>query len=132
MTYAGDRIIFDADSHLMELPDFLSAHASADIRDSLPSLNESLIGQFDPDAHVGEMGHSPENVKRLLALGNNLTKGPKWHDALGAFNGKERGQALDLLGFQKQVIFSSFCARLILGLLVTILLTVLLLLTIEL
>mgnify|MGYP000014637862 FL=1 len=115
MTYAGDRIIFDADSHLMELPDFLSAHASADIRDSLPSLNESLIGQFNPDAHVGEMGHSPENVKRLLALGNNLTKGPKWHDALGAFNGKERGQALDLLGFQKQVIFSSFCARLIFG-----------------
>ena len=92
MTYAGDRIIFDADSHLMELPDFLSAHASADIRDSLPSVNESLIGQFNPDAHLGEMGHSPENVKRLLALGNNLTKGPKWHDALGAFNGKERGQ----------------------------------------
>jgi len=111
MTYAGDRIIFDADSHLMELPDFLSAHASADIRDSLPNLNESLIGQFNPDTHVGEMGHSPENVKRLLALGNNLTKGPKWHDALGAFNGKERGQALDLLGFQKQVIFSSFCAQ---------------------
>jgi len=115
MTYAGDRIIFDADSHLMELPDFLSAHASADIRDILPNLKESLTGQFDPDTHEGKMGQSPENVKRLLALGDNLTRGPKWHDALGAFNGKERSQALNLLGFQKQVIFSSFCARLIFG-----------------
>ena len=115
MTYAGDRIIFDADSHLMELPDFLSAHASADILDILPNLKKSLTGQFNPDTHEGKKGHRPENVKRLLELGDNLTKGPKWHDALGAFNGKERSQALDLLGFQKQVIFSSFCARLIFG-----------------
>ena len=115
MTYAGSRIIFDADSHLMELPDFLSAHASSDIRDKLPDLNKSLRGQFNPDIHLGKKGQSPENVKSLLALGRNITKGPKWHDALGAFNGKERGQALDLLGFQKQVVFSSFCARLIFG-----------------
>ena len=115
MTYAGDRIIFDADSHLMELPDFLSAHASPEIRDILPNLSKSLIGQFDPNTHEGKKGQTPENVKRLLSLGNNLTKGPKWHDALGAFNGQERSQALDLLGFQKQVIFSSFCARLIFG-----------------
>ena len=115
MTYAGDRIIFDADSHLMELPDFLSAHASADILDILPNLKKSLTGQFNPDTHEGKKGHKPENVKRLLELGDNLTKGPKWHDALGAFNGQERSQALDLLGFQKQVIFSSFCARLIFG-----------------
>jgi hypothetical protein len=44
MTYAGNRIIFDADSHLMELPDFLSAHASADILDILPNLKKSLTG----------------------------------------------------------------------------------------
>ena len=51
MTYAGDRLIFDADSHLMELPDFLSAHASADILDTLPNLKKSLTGQFNPDTH---------------------------------------------------------------------------------
>ena len=74
MTYAGDRIIFDADSHLMELPDFLSAHASADILDILPNLKKSLTGQFNPDTHEGKKGHRPENVKRLLELGDNLTK----------------------------------------------------------
>lgn len=113
MTYAGDRLIHDADSHLMELPEFLSAHADKAVRDKLPNLTDALIGQFDPDAYVGRTGHDPETVSRLVALGDNLTKGPKWHDALGAFSGSERSQALDLLGFSRQVVFSSFCARLI-------------------
>ncbi len=113
MTYAGTRLILDADSHLMELPDFLSAHATATIRNRLPSLGEALTGQFDPNANTSHDGHPEDVVRKLVGLGDNLTRGPKWHDALGAFNGRERSQALDLLGFQRQVIFSSFCARLI-------------------
>ena len=42
MSYAGERTIYDADSHLMELPDFLSAHASEKIKDRLPNLQEIL------------------------------------------------------------------------------------------
>ena len=113
MTYAGERLINDADSHLMELPDFLTAHADADIREQLPNLLDALTGQFDPQSYAGVAGHAPEVVEQLVALGDNLTKGPKWHAALGAFNTAERTQALDLLGFQRQVVFSSFCARLI-------------------
>ena len=94
MTYAGDRLIFDADSHLMELPDFLSAHASADILDILPNLKKSLTGQFNPDTHEGKKGHKPENVKRLLELGDNLTKGPKWHDALEPLMAKNAAKLL--------------------------------------
>ncbi len=112
MSYAGARQIFDADSHLMELPDFLSAHADAAIRKQLPSLTEQLTGQFDPHTRAAA-GHSEAVVRQLLELGDNLTRGPKWHAALGAFNGNERSMALDLLGFERQVIFSSFCARLI-------------------
>ena len=114
MTYAGTRLIHDADSHLMELPDFLSAHADAAVRDRLPDLTSALTGQFDPGRYARQRGgHDPETVRRLSALGDGLTKGPKWHEALGAFDGTERGMALDLLGFPKQVVFSSFCARLI-------------------
>ena len=113
MTYAGDQLIHDADSHLMELPDFLSAHADEQTRQHLPNLMDSLTGQFDADAYAGRAGHDPDAVARMLALGDDLTKGPKWHEALGAFNTRERSQALDLLGFAKQVVFSSFCARLI-------------------
>jgi predicted TIM-barrel fold metal-dependent hydrolase len=111
MTYAGERLIHDADSHLMELPDFLSAHADRASLDLLPRLGDITTGQFDPGDHVGRAGHPPRVVEDLLALGDNLTRGPKWHDALGAFSGAERKMALDLLGFRSQVVFSSFCAR---------------------
>jgi predicted TIM-barrel fold metal-dependent hydrolase len=111
MTYANGRAICDADSHLMELPDFLTAHADPAERALMPTLGALATGQFNPGGHVGQPGHAPETVARLVALGDGLTRGPKWHDALGAFNSKERSIALDLLGFQRQVVFSSFCAR---------------------
>ena len=111
MSYAGERLILDADSHLMELPDFLSANADPGARDLMPRLGDLTTGQFDPRDHVGKAGHAPEVVERLMQLGDNITRGPKWHDALGAFSGTERGKALDLLGFKAQVVFSSFCAR---------------------
>ncbi len=112
MSYAGARIINDADSHLMELPDFLNAHADAKTRAQLPSLGVKLTGQFDPQAHSGKSGHNAEAIASLRALGDDITRGPKWHDALGSFDGNERTTALDQLGFQRQVVFSSFCARL--------------------
>jgi predicted TIM-barrel fold metal-dependent hydrolase len=111
MTYAGDRLILDADSHLMELPDFLSAHADPSCLELMPRLGEITTGQFDPGEHVGQSGHPPAVVETLLELGDNITRGPKWHDALGAFSGPERRLALDLLGFKAQVVFASFCAR---------------------
>jgi len=113
MSYAGQRLIYDADSHLMELPDFLSAHADPDSRHRLPVLGDLTTGQFDPGDHVGTNGHAPETLDKLIAMGDRITWGPKWHAALGAFSGSERSRALDLLGFRYQVVFSSFCARLI-------------------
>jgi predicted TIM-barrel fold metal-dependent hydrolase len=111
MTYANGRTICDADSHLMELPDFLTRHADPAERALMPALGSLATGQFNPRDHVGKAGHSAERVVELVALGDGLTRGPKWHDALGSFSGAERSTALDLLGFERQVIFSSFCAR---------------------
>lgn len=113
MSYAGSRVICDADSHLMELPDFLTAHADPGVRDRLPPIGLLTTGLFDPGEHVGKGGHAPDVVDELVRLGDRITRGPKWHDALGAFSGPERSMALDLLGFERQVVFSSFCARLI-------------------
>jgi predicted TIM-barrel fold metal-dependent hydrolase len=113
MSYAGERLIHDADSHLMELPDFQTAHADPASRELMPPLGLLATGQFDPGDHVGKPGHDAVTVERLLELGDQITRGPKWHDALGSFSGRERGLALDQLGFARQVVFSSFCARLI-------------------
>ena len=111
MTYAGRRRILDADSHLMELPDFLTRHAEARMRDRVPTLMEVglAIEGIRMRDYRGRRGHPPEVVERLTALGDGLTKGPKWHDALGSFNTSERSTALSLLGFERQVVFSSFC-----------------------
>ena len=42
MTYApADRAFYDADSHIMELPDFLLDYADPDVRDEIPPVNYS-------------------------------------------------------------------------------------------
>ena len=117
MTYAGGRRILDADSHLMELPDFLTRHAPAALRDRIPTIAEVGIATegIRMQEYRERLGHPPEVVERLTALGDGLTKGPKWHDALGAFNTAERSTALTLLGFERQVVFSSFCGTRIFG-----------------
>lgn len=112
MAYAEGRVYYDADSHLMELPDFLSAHAGPGLAGRLPDLVErgNRIDGVDVGGFDGAAGHAPEVVGALMELGDSLLKGPKWHGALGAFNGAERAKALDLLGFERQVVFSSLCA----------------------
>ena len=102
----------DADSHLMELPDFLSRSVDSGMKDRIPSLADVRLADVGDQMRAldGSSGHSETELQELLALESNITRGPKWHAALGSFNGSERSKALDLLGFQKQVIFSSFCA----------------------
>jgi len=51
----------------------------------------------------GRRGHSPDVVEELVGLGADLLRGPKWHDALGSFNGEERSRALDLIELDRQV-----------------------------
>jgi predicted TIM-barrel fold metal-dependent hydrolase len=55
-------------------------------------------------------GQTPEEVEQLVALGDQLIAGPKGYQALGAFNPSERSRALDLLGFSRQLVFSTFSA----------------------
>ena len=52
--------------------------------------------------------HDPEKVAAMVALGDGLIAGPKGYEALGAFSSSERSQALDQLGFERQLVFSSF------------------------
>ena len=102
----------DADSHLMELPDFLSRSVDSAMKDRIPSLADIRLADVGDQMRAldGSSGHGEIELQELLALESNITRGPKWHAALGSFNGSERSKALDLLGFEKQVIFSSFCA----------------------
>jgi predicted TIM-barrel fold metal-dependent hydrolase len=110
MTYAQGRIINDADSHIMELPDFLTSYADPGMR--APTFAVPTVGALavlDPEAAAAGR-HPPAKLAELLALGDGLIAGPKGHAALGAFNAEERSQALDLFGFQSQLVFPSYSA----------------------
>ncbi|RAY16970.1 amidohydrolase [Actinomadura craniellae] len=113
MTYAGERTILDADSHVMELPDFLDEFLDPDQRDRLRRdrmeafrpLLEDATARAETRRTDGSAATAAE--ERLL-----LDKG--WH-AMGAFDPAERSRALDLLGFQGQLVFATFSSLLFAG-----------------
>ena len=108
VSYApGDRDYYDADSHIMELPDFLTSYADPKIRDQIPevSYSASLVTDEEVEVIMQQGGkHSVEHVKEQLDLGDRLIAESKEIQALGAFNSADRSDALDMLGFKKQLV----------------------------
>ena len=110
MSYATGRIYLDADSHLMERPDFLRDYATSDIKNRLSPINGGPQDKNNIDwlTVVSQPGHPPEKVAEMRAMGADLIAGPKGYLALGAFNADERIHALDQLGFNQQLVFATF------------------------
>lgn len=107
MAYATGRLVHDADSHLMELPDCLDSFFEKRLLKrfhDLPYYQKKLgeagwadkarARQRDADFRSGDA----ENI--LLR---------KNYEALGAFTPGDRPKALDLLGFASQLVFTTFC-----------------------
>jgi len=112
MPYASGRTFLDADSHVMELPDFLTSNADPGIRDRIPEIPFEAGGESSADWETAAelRAHPPEKVEELMLMGDGLIAGPKGYRALGAFNASERTAALDQLGFDKQLVFATFSA----------------------
>ena len=72
MAYApADRDIYDADSHIMELPDFLKRYADPGLRDEIPEVSYSASIVTDEEvAVIMDQGgrHSDEHVAAQVAL----------------------------------------------------------------
>ncbi|MEO0982428.1 MAG: amidohydrolase family protein [Pseudomonadota bacterium] len=111
MAYApAGRAIYDADSHIMELPDFLKAYADPNLRDEIPEVSYSASIVTDEEvAVIVEQGgrHSDEHVQAQIDFGDALIANSKEIQALGAFNAADRSKAMDLLGFKKQLVFAT-------------------------
>jgi uncharacterized protein len=111
MTYApATRAFYDADSHIMELPDFLKAYADPALRDAIPevSYTASIVTDEEVAVIVRQGGrHSDEHVAAQIGLGDKLIESSKEIQALGAFNREDRTKALDMLGFKKQLVFAT-------------------------
>ena len=111
MTYApAHRDFYDADSHIMELPDFLKKYADPGLRDEVPlvSYSASLVTDEEVAVIMAQGGrHSDAHLAEMIGLGDQLIEKSKEIQALGAFDGNHRRQALDMLGFKKQLVFAT-------------------------
>ncbi len=111
MTYApAHRPFYDADSHIMELPNFLIDYADPGIRDRLRpvSYQASLVTDEEVEAIVANGSkHTVEHVEAQVALGDQLIAESKEIQALGAFDRDDRSVAMDMLGFKKQLVFAT-------------------------
>lgn len=111
MTYVpSNRAIYDADSHIMELPNFLTSYADPELRDEIPevSYSASLVNDDEVEVIMNQGGdHSAEHKQSMIDLGDDLIAQSKEIQALGAFNSSDRSKAVDLLGFRKQLVFAT-------------------------
>jgi predicted TIM-barrel fold metal-dependent hydrolase len=110
--YAAGRKCYDADSHLMETVDWLSRYADPSVREDLPGFSPQGGSQSEAGRAIFEM---IEEAKRRRAdaaatreLEGNVIGGPKGWLAHGATDREERRRTLDLLGFEKQLVFATF------------------------
>ncbi len=104
MPYVDGRTCYDADSHVMEPSDWLDGYADPGVRERLrPALGPSdftvakareIKAQREAD---GEKAARAE--RRLMAQG---------FQAFGSWDPAERSKALDVLGFDAQLVFSTF------------------------
>src|SRR5205807_12850 len=92
----------------MELPDWLEQFADASTRSRMRSLNLGGAGALAKEA-VEAAAQRRGDAEAAAALEGALMKAKGWN-ALGAFDPAERSRALDLLGFDRQLVFSTFAA----------------------
>ena len=103
-------MFYDADSHIMELPDFLRDYADPSIREQIPQVSyaASLVTDEEVELIVGNGNrHTAEHIEAQIGLGDQLIAQSKEIQALGAFDRDDRSVALDMLGFRKQLVFAT-------------------------
>ena len=96
--------IQDADSHLLEPPDFYAQFTENALRQAVPQYYTPDSGFTETEVRQAMSRHA-EPEFRAAGAAELMTR--KLWDALGAFDGADRGAALDLLGFRRQIVFDS-------------------------
>ncbi len=119
MAYIEDRLVHDADAHIMETPNWLSDYADPDIRQRIKSPgyvnelrqtgdNESQLEDIDAAfARITERHGSDEYRADEAAEIMNR----KNFAATGAFIAEDRPRTLDLIGVASQLVFNTFYNR---------------------
>jgi len=116
MAYIENRLVHDADAHIMETPGWLREHAAASIRDRIA-----------PPGYVNELRQTGDNHQQLANLDEAFSRIIERHRsdayradeareimnrknfaATGAFLPEDRSRCLDLIGVASQLVFNTF------------------------
>ncbi len=112
-TYVGERRVLDADSHVMELADFLDPHVDDACRSRLRDVGAlGLQPAIDDAVRRFDARRSDPELARVAE--EHLMEDKGWR-ALGAFDPAERSRVLDLLGVEGQLVFATFAGARFLG-----------------
>jgi predicted TIM-barrel fold metal-dependent hydrolase len=119
MAYIQNRLVHDADAHIMETPNWLRDYADPSLRDRIqpPGYvnelrqtgdNESQLGDIDAAfARIVERhGSSEYQADDATEIMNR-----KNFAATGAFIAEDRARCLDLIGVASQLVFNTFYNR---------------------
>ena len=107
MTYAHRKDIYDADTHMMEHPNWIYDFASKDIKEHLEPIVEGDKEVFERiDKAIANFENRQSSSAALeQAKKDFMTWNHKGWEGLGAFNAEERKLANDLLGFKAHIVF---------------------------
>lgn len=107
-SYSAGRRMFDADSHIMETLDWLTSQATDAQTGLIQPLATEKGGAGIYETITAAQARCEDAQATAKLLQEPLISGPKGWQAYGAFDPAERRHALDLLGFEKQLVFPTF------------------------
>ena len=119
MPYIENRLVHDADAHIMETPNWLRDHADPSIRDRIkpPGYVNELRQTGDNDSQLEDIDTAFSRITRRH--GSDAYRADEAADimnrknfaATGSFIAEDRPKALDLIGVASQLVFNTFHNR---------------------
>lgn len=116
MPYIEDRLVHDADAHIMETPGWLRKYADPAIRDriQIPAYVNELRQTGDNDSQLANLDRAFAGIAEKHASESYRAKesdeimNRKNFAATGSFVPEDRARALDLIGVASQLVFNTF------------------------
>src|SRR5437773_1721775 len=106
MPYAEGRVMHDADSHVVETPDWLVPYADPDIRGQLAPLFVAAVKPGE-ETYIDQLRRRHADPAERPQAEDEIMLRKNW-SAMGSFIKEDRPRALDLLGFRSQLVFNTF------------------------
>ena len=103
MSYVQERIVHDADSHVMETGDWLEPFTEKAFKGKLPPVLGEGASRLEAIVSAAKQRKS-DPVANAAAAADPIAEVKGW-GAYGAFDPSERRQVLDKLGFASQLVF---------------------------